>query len=283
VAEALNHLQNVSVLEIGVIKVLKNFENDKASLHKNSFAITFLFFCLLNNRTTACDEINYDLIPNHFSGINLDAVGFSGFTEIRGNFKANIFDEFGIYNLKIHEINFISYPDPTYNITGYGKYTVVPSFSSNNGFPATIESTVFISVNDGNIYEFSTDFIQVNENFPLIYFTSIGFQFFAIPDKKETSIFFRRGDVDGDGFINISDPINILDFFFASWELPRCLKASDIDDDGSVNVGDVIQLLNYLFTGNRDISAPSPLCGIDCTEDLLYCYGQYGCMPELVP
>jgi len=82
---------------------------------------------------------------------------------------------------------------------------------------------------------------------------------------------FRRGDVNGDNNINISDPINILSYMFQDLEI-GCLDSADANDDGSVNIADPIYLLYYLFGGNYEIPAPGVrVSWIDPTADKLSC------------
>jgi hypothetical protein len=81
---------------------------------------------------------------------------------------------------------------------------------------------------------------------------------------------FRRGEATGDGAVNISDPIAILQYLFGSGAPPRCIDAGDATDDGAVNITDPIFLLNYLFLGTAAPPDPGPdACGPDPTADEL--------------
>jgi hypothetical protein len=80
---------------------------------------------------------------------------------------------------------------------------------------------------------------------------------------------FRRGDPSGEGEIDISDPIFILDFLFLGGTAPVCLDAADIDDDGALSLTDGIRLLNYLFLSDAPPPPPGPNCGEDPTADPL--------------
>ena len=84
---------------------------------------------------------------------------------------------------------------------------------------------------------------------------------------------FRRGDVNDDGSVDISDPIVILGYLFSGASIPTCMDASDSNDDAQVNVGDAIHLLGYIFNNGTPPPAPGPLtCGPDVTDDTLGCY-----------
>jgi hypothetical protein len=66
---------------------------------------------------------------------------------------------------------------------------------------------------------------------------------------------FVRGDATGDGEVDASDVIYLLNYLFAHGPAPSPLEAGDADCSGEVDVADVIFLLNYLFIGG-----PAPSC-----------------------
>ncbi len=79
---------------------------------------------------------------------------------------------------------------------------------------------------------------------------------------------FRRGDVDGDGAVEITDPIAILARLFLGGEAPGCPDAADANDDGELNLTDPIAILSRLFLGGEALPPPGPLdCGVDPTAD----------------
>jgi len=81
---------------------------------------------------------------------------------------------------------------------------------------------------------------------------------------------FRRGDVDGDAAVNLSDPIFTLNALFLGGEVIACPDAADINDDGILNLSDPIAELNALFLGGEPIAAPGPeACGEDPVGDNL--------------
>ena len=87
---------------------------------------------------------------------------------------------------------------------------------------------------------------------------------------------FIRGDVNGDGGIDISDAVTTLDYLFTGGSI-GCEKAADSNDDGAINVADGIALLGYLFSGTGDLPMPFPTCGVDPTVDNLECEIYGGC------
>jgi hypothetical protein len=101
----------------------------------------------------------------------------------------------------------------------------------------------------------------------------------SIPDEcqsPENPVRFRRGDVNGDGTMDLSDPICILFYLFGGQTIP-CLKAADIDDTGALDISDPIRLLGALFLGTLPPSAPYPGCGWDPKPDGLSCERSDAC------
>ncbi|MBN1418471.1 MAG: hypothetical protein JXP34_06810, partial [Planctomycetes bacterium] len=88
---------------------------------------------------------------------------------------------------------------------------------------------------------------------------------------QEPAAAFIRGDVDGNGSLQIGDAVYSLMYQFADGAAPPCLKASDLDDNGAVNISDPVNLLTYLFASGPAPKAPFPDCGEDPTADTLGC------------
>jgi hypothetical protein len=81
---------------------------------------------------------------------------------------------------------------------------------------------------------------------------------------------FRRGDVNSDGTLNLSDGVSILRYKFLGVSFGDCISAADVNDSGSINTSDAISLFQYLYLGG-----PAPLPPLECdgdpTPDLLSC------------
>ena len=73
---------------------------------------------------------------------------------------------------------------------------------------------------------------------------------------------FRRGDSNGDGTLNVGDPVAILYFLFGSREL-HCLDAADADSNDALEITDAVRLLGYLFLDAAPPAAPFEECGVD--------------------
>ena len=57
-----------------------------------------------------------------------------------------------------------------------------------------------------------------------------------------------RGDVNGDGAVNIADVTNLIDYLLGGTRMSPA--AADCNQDGQVNIGDVTHLIDYLLSGN---------------------------------
>ncbi|HVP36732.1 MAG TPA: C1 family peptidase [Terriglobales bacterium] len=66
---------------------------------------------------------------------------------------------------------------------------------------------------------------------------------------------YKRGDVNGDNNISVTDVIYFINYLFKGGPTPTPLQAGDANCDGNSTVSDVIFLINYLFKGG-----PAPAC-----------------------
>ena len=89
-----------------------------------------------------------------------------------------------------------------------------------------------------------------------------------VPDLEPT---FRRGEVTGEGLVDLSDAVFVLSWLFGGAREPSCLDAADIQDSGEIGIGAPIYLLNFLFLGGPPPPAPFDECGVDTTDDGLPC------------
>jgi hypothetical protein len=55
------------------------------------------------------------------------------------------------------------------------------------------------------------------------------------------------GDANGDGSINISDVVFLINYIFMGGSAPQPLLTGDPNCDGSINIADVVYLINYVF------------------------------------
>ena len=79
---------------------------------------------------------------------------------------------------------------------------------------------------------------------------------------------FFRGDPNDDGKSDITDAIVTLGFLFLGGTGPVCMDSADVDNSGIVDISDPVNLLNYLFgTGAPPASPGPPGAGGDCDHD----------------
>ncbi len=82
---------------------------------------------------------------------------------------------------------------------------------------------------------------------------------------------FLRGDGNGDGRIDISDPVFILNYLFTGGSRPPCQGGADANDGDELDIADPIYLLGYLFFASPPPQEPFPVCGMDPTPGRLSC------------
>ena len=61
---------------------------------------------------------------------------------------------------------------------------------------------------------------------------------------------FLRGDVDGDGTVNIADVTALIDYLLSGNATGINLSAADADEDGTVGIADVTTIIDYLLSGH---------------------------------
>jgi hypothetical protein len=60
---------------------------------------------------------------------------------------------------------------------------------------------------------------------------------------------FLAGDANGDGIIDIGDPIFVIAYIFRGGPIPDPYDAADANCDGIVDIGDPIYIIAYIFRG----------------------------------
>ena len=82
---------------------------------------------------------------------------------------------------------------------------------------------------------------------------------------------FRRGDINGDNQVDLSDAISGLGVLFRGTSAVDCEDARDTNDDGQFDISDAIRILSLLFGGSPPLPPPGTSCGVDPTMDGLGC------------
>lgn len=73
---------------------------------------------------------------------------------------------------------------------------------------------------------------------------------YAEPDSCVVKVSTLRGDVNGDGFVNISDATLLISYLVAPSETIHQVNA-DTNNDGQINISDATRLISYLLTGEE--------------------------------
>ncbi len=87
---------------------------------------------------------------------------------------------------------------------------------------------------------------------------------------------FVRGDINGDGGVDIGDAVTGLGILFTG-TATTCFDALDTNDDGGADIGDPVYLLSNLFSMGPPMADPTTACGPDPTDDSLECVTFDGC------
>jgi hypothetical protein len=93
----------------------------------------------------------------------------------------------------------------------------------------------------------------------------------TIPGKVgvvgDVSFFFKRGDVNGDRQVDISDVVSLIDQLYLGGRVTGNPDAADADDNGRIEITDAVVIINELFLGTAAIASPYPEEGVDPTSD----------------
>ncbi|MEM7262420.1 MAG: alpha-amylase family glycosyl hydrolase, partial [Planctomycetota bacterium] len=89
------------------------------------------------------------------------------------------------------------------------------------------------------------------------------------PPPSEETGGFLRGDCNGDGSMDLSDPVDGLAQLFLGGGPPDCESACDANADGNRDISDAVYSLSYLFLGGAPPPRPWPDCDVDpsCDRD----------------
>ena len=78
----------------------------------------------------------------------------------------------------------------------------------------------------------------------------------AVPDACMVTVYTEIGDVNCDGYVNISDVTDLIDYLLSGNGDSVSITNADCDKDGSVNIADVTALIDYLLVGYWPWDAP---------------------------
>jgi hypothetical protein len=67
--------------------------------------------------------------------------------------------------------------------------------------------------------------------------------------ELDVAVVCTKGDVNGDGNVDVSDVFYLINFLFAGGPAPTCAGSGNVDGLGGTDVADVFYLINFLFAG----------------------------------
>ncbi len=70
-----------------------------------------------------------------------------------------------------------------------------------------------------------------------------------LPFVDSIEVGTQKGDVTGDGQINLGDVVFLLNYLYRDGPAPDPLEMGDVNCDGEIELGDVVYLIDYLFRG----------------------------------
>ncbi len=117
-----------------------------------------------------------------------------------------------------------------------------PPLSPGSG---TIINLRFVPGGDAGTVTFDT--LTIADETTLLEAGYVSYQPHVVPGSVTTG--FLCGDCDGNGSVNVSDAVYIVNYVFKGGPAPEPLEAGDVDLGGSVNIGDAVYLVNYIFKG----------------------------------
>ena len=68
-----------------------------------------------------------------------------------------------------------------------------------------------------------------------------------LPFVDSMGVGSQKGDVTGDGQINLGDVVFLLNYLYRDGPAPDPLEMGDVNCDDEIELGDVVYLLDYLF------------------------------------
>jgi hypothetical protein len=117
----------------------------------------------------------------------------------------------------------------------------------------------------GMSFDTSTATISGTPTYPAAYFFTIEVSDSDSPPQTDTYGYrinvvegYVCGDADGNGTVNVSDAVYLLNYIFAGGPEPDPPAAGDVDCNAIVNISDAVYLLAYVFAGGPEPCANCP-------------------------
>jgi len=191
---------------------------------------------------------------------------------LTGDFLLSKIDEHPLFaTYRLYGIEFQN-AEADIGITGWGTYAIGGEVALLQGMDLELAVSVsgstrspVLLTSGGNVGMMGRQFpeieIQVDEKDPSDINHIYKVHLVARP-KAVSSPPFRRGDVNGDGSVDLADAVKVLTWLFLGDAPPDCLDAANADHAGDVGLTDAVYVLTYLFLGGTPPPAPGPIiCG----------------------
>lgn len=153
---------------------------------------------------------------------------------------------------------------PTYNVSIDNS---IFAFNTGDGLTSggdiqNLSCTDVFGNTPNNLNGFSTDYLQINNNFSLEPFfcdlengdLSLYLHSPCAPENNDCLILIGAydvgcgiGDVNDDLVVNVSDAVYIINYIFLSGPAPDPYATGDCNCDGKVNITDAVWIINYVF------------------------------------
>jgi hypothetical protein len=88
-------------------------------------------------------------------------------------------------------------------------------------------------------------------------FAATNFEYVPVNVPAAVSLAMICGDASGDGSVDISDAVFLIQYIFSGGPAPNPILAADTNCDSSIDISDAVYLIQYIFSGGP---APCALC-----------------------
>ena len=245
-------------------------EWDEANADNDMTLVEGLYTFTKNNVELTAGQIEFKVVQDHDWSIAYPSDNWIAYIDENGNYDVKI-----TFNAETKDINFtatvVEVMDDFYTVAGAPEALFGaewnPGYAANN---MTLVDGVYtwtkedVELTAGYFIEFK---VVKNNNWAnawpannyeytitedgtynlVITFNPETEEVVFTANKKQDAGSDIRGDVDGDGNVNIADVTTLIDYLLSNTQAPA---TADADMDGNINIADVTTLIDYLLSGN---------------------------------
>jgi hypothetical protein len=220
---------------------------DSTALPSDSFTLTVQYSYFENTEFLAQDMLISEIPPAPFTFQTFENLPPDSFNLISPN--DTVFSGFPVTLTWETTMD----PNPGQSVYYYVVITTSPDFSDSVVFDGVIDTffTFDGSLEGGK----GLTTLDSATYFWKVYASDAWGLATASNQTNSFGVEYFKGDANGDGVIDISDVVYLINYLFIHGPAPVPLAAGDATCDGVVDVSDVVYLINYLF-----VSGPPPGC-----------------------